>query len=49
VYRDPVVLPIHIDASLPEFALRPAVFEAALAKPWRVGSRVRYHHPGAKV
>lgn len=38
-----------MDASLPEFVLRPAVFEAALAKPWPVQSRVRYHQLGAKV
>jgi len=43
------VLPIHVDASLPEFVLRPGVLEAALGQPWRVGTRVRYAQPGAKV
>jgi hypothetical protein len=44
----PIVLPIHADASLPDFIVQEDVFEASRDHAWQAGDRFRMQFGGRK-
>jgi hypothetical protein len=46
--RPPIVLPIHADASLPDYIVQEDVFEASRDRAWQAGDRFRMQFGGRK-